>query len=339
MFILLAVLIGVALTSFVLTGLIRWYAVSRGVIDTPNERSSHKRDTPTGGGIAIVLPFLFALLSLNAVGMVTHADLIVLAPACAGVALVGFWDDHAPLSPLFRFVVQLVCASWVLVGYGFPFSLNLGVSYEGILFSCSLIGLVWFLNLYNFMDGIDGIASVEAISVAFGWIMILLLKGDGDWLICALVLPAVVGFLPWNWPPAKIFMGDAGSVFLGMVLGCLAIRSAVQGLDNLYVWAILLALFIVDATTTIFIRIFSGHNPLKPHRTHAYQVAAALWGSHFKVTAATLAINLGWLLPVAMLVALHMLNGVLGVIIAYAPLLVIVLWLGAGRQPEPIAAD
>jgi Fuc2NAc and GlcNAc transferase len=187
------------------------------------------------------------------------------------------------------------------------------------------VGLVWLLNLYNFMDSIDGIAGVEALSICLGATLLSLLSTDAraEWYLPALLAAATLGFLVWNFPPAKIFMGDAGSGFLGLMLGVLAVRAAAVSPAWLWSWIILLGVFVVDATMTL-LRRWQRHETLyQAHRSHAYQHAAVEHGAHRPVTIAVATINLLWLLPIALLVGNQILDGALGVLISYAPL----VWL------------
>ena len=160
--------------------------------------------------------------------------------------------------------------------------------------------LVWLTNLFNFMDGIDGLAGMEAVSVSgLGAFLLLrnrLLSGAQlSLMLCA----ASLGFLVWNWPPAKIFMGDVGSGFLGFTLGTLALFSSKTDSTLVWPWLILLAAFLVDATVTLLRRISGRARWYEAHRSHAYQHAARASGSHAKVTLAVAAMNIGWLFPLA----------------------------------------
>jgi Fuc2NAc and GlcNAc transferase len=190
--------------------------------------------------------------------------------------------------------------------------------------------LVWLLNLYNFMDGIDGLASIEAVCVCLGGALLVLLTGTGSGQVALYLLPlllvaAVLGFLYWNFPPARIFMGDAGSGFLGISIGILSLQAAWAAPQLLWCWLILLGVFIVDATFTLARRLQRGDKVYEAHRSHAYQHAAQHFGRHLPVTLAVLAINLFWLLPVALTVACGVLDGLPGLLLAYAPL----VWLAA----------
>jgi Fuc2NAc and GlcNAc transferase len=203
--------------------------------------------------------------------------------------------------------------------------------------SLAPVYLVWLLNLTNFMDGIDGIAGIEAITVCLGGVLlyVVAVPGATSWLAPFVLASATIGFLVWNWPPAKIFMGDAGSSFLGLMLAALSLQAGWVAPKLFWSWVILLGVFVVDATVTLIRRMARGKKFYEAHRSHAYQHAAQRWGAHLPVTLAVGAINLCWLLPVALLVALGSLDGMLGVLIAYAPLVAAALWLKAGK-PSPV---
>jgi Fuc2NAc and GlcNAc transferase len=197
---------------------------------------------------------------------------------------------------------------------------------------CGLF-LLWMINLFNFMDGIDGIASVEAITVTLGGALLWWLTGTGGGVVLAPVFAAcVAGFLLWNFPPARIFMGDAGSGFLGLIVALLALWCGQATPALFWSWFILLGCFMVDATTTLLRRVRRGDKFHQAHRSHAYQHASRLLGGHLPVTLACGAINLIWLLPVATAVALGWLDGVAGVGVAYAPLVWLAYHFKAGAR-------
>ena len=147
-----------------------------------------------------------------------------------------------------------------------------------------------------------------------------------------LMFAAVTGFLVWNFPPAKIFMGDAGSGFLGLMLGALALYSAHIEAVMLWVWLILLGIFIVDATFTLLRRLLRGEKVYEAHRSHAYQYASRQYGSHLSVTLSVLLINLFWLAPWSVAVALGAIGGAFGLIIAYVPILWLAWYFHAGEM-------
>lgn len=327
-------LVAFAIAFFVslgLTGWVRHYALKHRMVDRPTQRSSHNVDTPTGGGLGFALTFIACLLLLWSFGSVPDEIVFVLIPAGGLLALMGAWDDHSPLPPLLRLAVQIGCSAWAVYGFGLHQIIN-GFLFPTILLVIATFVLVWLVNLYNFMDGIDGLAAVEAVTVSFGWCLVAYLAGENAVLLPSLLAFSVLGFLYWNFPPARIFMGDAGSVFIGFVFGCFMVSSALQNADFLYVWLILLGVFIVDATLTLARRMIRGENPLAAHRTHAYQLAALAFKSHKKVTLRVAFINVCWLLPLALSVGLQVVPAWIGLFVAYAPLMLLVLLIGGGGR-------
>jgi Fuc2NAc and GlcNAc transferase len=327
--------------SWALTGAIRSQAVKVGLMDAPNARSSHTTPTPRGGGLAIVFVFLLVVLLQGVQGRMDPGLCAALLGSGLLVATLGFIDDRGHVSARVRFLGHAAAASWALAWtdilppvpmLGTP--VNLGIA---AVVLCGLY-LVWSINLFNFMDGIDGIASLQAISVALGGALTWwLVQPSGDWHVAVLFAVCVAGFLVWNFPPARIFMGDAGSGFLGLVLGLLAIWSAQAQPHLFWCWLILGGCFMVDATTTLVRRVKRGESFHEAHRSHAYQYASRRCRSHKRVSLAVVAINTVWLLPMALAVALRHLDGVAGVTLAYAPL----VWLAfhykagdrAGQEP------
>ena len=197
-----------------------------------------------------------------------------------------------------------------------------------------VVALVWLLNLYNFMDGIDGIAGIEALSstLVVGMLFLFAFDNQGLSSLNLLMFASVIGFLVWNFPPAKIFMGDTGSGFLGLMLGALALYSSHIAAQMFWVWLIMLGVFIVDATYTLSRRLLRGEKVYEAHRSHAYQYASRKYGSHRPVTLATLMINLCWLSPWAIVVSYGTVDGAVGVLCAYVPLLWIAWYFHAGKE-------
>jgi len=323
--------------AFGLTAVLRRYALRRQLLDVPNGRSSHIVPTPRGGGVAIVA-VVVALLPVLWLYEGVNASLVwALFGAGLAVALLGFADDHGHIAARWRLLGHFVAAIWAMFWLeGLPaltlFGITLEPGWLGNLLG--LLFLVWMLNLYNFMDGIDGLASVEAISVCLGVLVCYALAassggarlGDVELLLAA----AVAGFCCWNFPRARIFMGDAGSGFLGIVLGILALGAAWVVPQLLWSWLILLGVFIVDATFTLLRRLLRGEAVYQAHRSHAYQVAARRFGRHVPVTVAVGLINVGWLLPWAAWVASGGVEGATALVIAYLPLLCLCIRFHAG---------
>lgn len=327
------------LLAALLTGILRHYALARSLMDIPNERSSHSVATPRGGGVAIVLTFLAALPLLGYLDLMPWRDVWATFGAGALVAAIGFADDHGHIPARWRLVAHFSGAAWVLFWLGgVPVQTLPGVSeqYGWILSVVAAFGLVWLLNLYNFMDGIDGIASVEAIAVCLGGALLYyLVEAPHAMSAAPLILAAtVLGFLCWNFPPARIFMGDAGSGFLGIVLGALALQAAWHDTKLLPAWLILLGVFIVDASWTLVRRLLRGEKVYLAHRSHAYQYASRKAGRHLPVTLGVAALNLFWLIPMAAAVAVGRLSPLVGLLIAYGPLLVLAVVFNAGRLEQ-----
>jgi Fuc2NAc and GlcNAc transferase len=325
----------VILLSLAMTGALRRYALKNSLIDVPNVRSSHSVPTPRGGGVAIVICFLLAMPFLTLTGMAPWSQTLALMGAGAWIAMVGFLDDHGHIAARWRLLAHFIGAAWAL----FWLDGLAPVSVFGATFDLGWVGhvlaafyLVWMLNLYNFMDGIDGIAGVEAVTACMGACLIYWLTGIDALVWTPLLLAAaVLGFLCWNFPPARIFMGDAGSGFLGIILGILSLQAAWSDPQLLWVWLILLGVFIIDSTFTLFRRLLRGDKVYEAHRSHAYQFASRQMGRHLPVTLAVMVINLVWLLPIAISVAVLGLDGLLGLILAYAPLLLLAIKFHAGE--------
>ncbi|WP_456387735.1 MraY family glycosyltransferase [Desulfolithobacter sp.] len=322
---------------WLLTSVLRRYALSHSMLDVPNQRSSHTAPTPRGGGLAIVFSFLVLTCFFVLTANLSISVLIGLAGAGAWVALVGFLDDRGHIPARWRLLAHFVGAVWALVWLGglpplpvFGYLVDLGWSGNVL----AAVYLVWLLNLYNFMDGIDGIASIEAITVCLGAAVLAWLTGAGllAWLLPLLLASAVLGFLCWNFPPARIFMGDAGSGFLGLVLGILSLQAAWEVPRLFWAWLILLGVFIVDATLTLLRRMVRGKKLYQAHRSHGYQHAARKFGVHRPVSLAVGAINVFWLFPLAAMVALRMLDGAVGLVVAYVPLVWLAFRFRAGEE-------
>lgn len=330
-------IITVFIVSLVFTGGLRKYALSRKLIDVPNARSSHSIPTPRGGGVGIVIAFLLAIPALNWAGLISGSDVMAVSGAGILVAVIGFLDDHGHIAARWRLLGHFCAAAWALYWLGglpaivlFGLAVNFGW-FGDVL---AVVYLVWMLNLYNFMDGIDGIAGVEAICACLGACLLYWLTGVTEliWLPVVMAV-AVAGFLYWNFPSARIFMGDAGSGFLGVVLGILSLQAAWVSSQLLWGWLILLGVFIVDATFTLLRRLMRGEKVYEAHRSHAYQFASRRSGKHLHVTLAVGGLNVFWLLPMAFCVTSMGMDGAVGLVIAYAPLIVLAVKYHAGK-PE-----
>ena len=321
--------------SLVLTAWVRSLTLRHGLLDIPNARSSHVVPTPRGGGAAIVIVVGFALVLTSGVDPRFTAALLSITSGALLVAGIGFIDDRHGVPARIRFAVHSAAVMLLLGSTSSLGPLHVPGA-EGNPVAQSIIAfvaLVWLLNLFNFMDGIDGIAGVEAAAVSLGLAACLHIGGGADPVLrlCLVVAATTLGFLAWNWPPARIFMGDVGSGFLGFMLGALAVLADRSSTVTLWVPAILLAVFVVDATTTLLRRMWQRQRWYEAHRSHAYQILSRRFRGHLPVTLGVLLVNIFWLLPFAVVATLRPEAGAILALVAYAPLLALTLWAGAGK--------
>lgn len=321
------------ISSFFLSGFVRFLMLKRNWFDEPNSRSSHGRPTPNSGGLAFVLCFFSAVLYLFFIDLLPANEFIAL---CMGlfVAALGFMDDIWNMNITGRIGVHFISAIVVLISLGglpeLPvFSLLIDFGWLG--YPIGVLGIVWSINLYNFMDGIDGMAALEACFVCAAAISFAVLQNfPNDALLLQCLLASILGFLFWNLPTAKIFMGDVGSNFLGLILAVLGLVTISHGLMNIWTWAILLGVFIVDSTLTLIRRIRVGEIWYYAHRSHAYQHAALRHSSHGKVDLVVILINCFWLFPLAWVTVINVEWAILTTVVAYIPMLVLGFYYKAG---------
>jgi Fuc2NAc and GlcNAc transferase len=323
--------------AFVITALTRRFATAAALIDKPNARSSHSAPTPRGGGISIVLVTCIAVAVLAARGELSSGEVLAIGIGGFAVALLGLFDDRFGLPVSLRFPLQFALSVWAVAWIGgLPVH---GLSdpppwLEMLAFPLAVLAVLWSLNLFNFMDGIDGLAASEGAFIALAaaalghWVGV----SAGLTITCAAVGGACLGFLSWNWPPARIFMGDVGSSYLGYVLAVMALAVSQDRPILLLAWFVLGALFIVDATVTLLVRLARRQRIMEAHRSHAYQILARRAGAHVKVTAAALTLNLVWLLPLAVLVVKQPRLAMGFAVVAVAAILLLVALTGAGTR-------
>ena len=333
----IAIFAVVVFVGFVLTLLIQKSALKTNRLDIPNERSSHTSPTPRGAGLAVVVAFLFGLVALLVDKSIS--DDVFLAIALPGliVAIIGLLDDRGRLtSAKWRLVGHFACALlavW-LVG-GLP---ELPLTNSTIDFGLAgditaVVYLVWMLNLFNFMDGIDLITGVQTVTTSAGVAMLLLASTESDfWKVFVVITASILGFLFFNLPPAKIFLGDVGSGFIGFITAVISLAIAKD--EPLVAWAmiILLGVFVTDATVTLFRRLLLREHVYVAHRTHAYQHLSKKLNRHLPVSLGVGAINLLFLLPIAWLVTESKIIPIFGVLIAYTPLVIVAALLNAGKR-------
>lgn len=279
----------VFLISVILTEVIRKQAVKRAILDIPNHRSSHTVATPRGGGVAIAVVWYVGLVIMFLIGEVDKRLFLALF---AGIILsvVSFVDDIRNLSPEVRFMAQLTSAILALIALGGSNLIQVGsFTYNNVwlLSFFAVPFIIWFINLFNFLDGIDGYLGMEAILVFAG-----LWSFTGNSLLLILTF-AVFGFLFWNWPApkAKIFCGDVGSTLIGFNVAIFAIYFQNSGQLSIVIPLVLTSLFWFDATLTLYRRWRNNEKLSEAHRKHAYQRIVQYGYSHAKTVYIAIALN------------------------------------------------
>ena len=277
--------------SWLLTGLATRYAASAGLIDHPGERHSHSQPTPRGGGAGLVMALVFGSLMFAGDPM-PHYWACVL-PGAVSLAIMGWWDDHRSLSVRLRLSVQLAVSVYLLWCAG-------GQEWLGGVVPMVVGGVfvVWMTNLYNFMDGSNGMAGLQGVFVGCVMAWLFSLSGEtGLAMIAFLLAAACLGFLPWNFGQAKVFMGDVGSLVLGFTIAALLLYGAGSGAIDLPVAWLVTLLFMTDGTLTLLVRVIKRERWYNAHRQHLYQRLIARGWSHGLVVTFYQAINLALVLP------------------------------------------
>jgi UDP-N-acetylmuramyl pentapeptide phosphotransferase/UDP-N-acetylglucosamine-1-phosphate transferase len=255
----------------------------RVLIDIPGPRSNHKQPTPRGGGLAVVFSLLIFLLLGDASFWLILGMLLL-----AAISLI---DDWIRLSPVTRLCVQIMAVFAALTDVDITALTD--VMPPWLAHALILIAWVWFINLFNFMDGIDGLASAEMISLAAGMLAVTLMLGtffNPLSMHALVVLGAGFGFLWWNWHPAKIFLGDVGSIPIGYLLGYMLLMTAQDG--YYYAALILPAYYLADATITLLMRLAKKEKIWEAHSQHFYQRAVRGGRRHDAVTVVVLGVNM-----------------------------------------------
>ena len=313
----------------VLTARVIRYAHRRELLDIPNARSSHATPTPRGGGLAVVVVVLITAMALWLGGILGNGTGLALLGGGGLMALTGWIDDHRDLPALYRLLLQFLAAGWLLAwlpGHGVVeiagYTLGLGGL---VLPALVVIACVWLINLYNFMDGADGFAGLQCLSACLAVALMLVMDGyRGGALLPTALAGACAGFMVWNWPPARIFMGDVGSYFVGYCLALLALlTNGVQFID-LSIWGILLSVFLWDASLTLVMRIFAGQTWYKAHRSHAYQNLIQMGWTHRRLALGFAILQLGLLWPLAFYV--HARPQAQGPVLLGISLLMVLIW-------------
>lgn len=285
--------LGAFFLSYIGVVTIRRWALRRNLLDIPNNRSMHVMPTPRGGGLAIAFTTLIGLLIYTIVTRDSASSLILgYIFGTFVIAIVSWIDDLRTLPNRVRFLAHFLATITGIAALGYWREVTLpliGTIHLGWLgLPLTLIWIIGLTNAYNFMDGIDGIAGSQAVVGGIGWLLLGWLSGQPLVMILGLlVASSSLGFLAFNWPPAKIFMGDVGSAFLGYTFALLPLMSSSGQLawsgaalsGFLLVWP-----FITDAALTFIRRLLRGERVYEAHRSHIYQRLVIAGHSHRTVT-------------------------------------------------------
>lgn len=283
-------------------------AISRGIVAKINFRTLHEKIVPTGGGIVFATVVSAAIIAAWLAGQLPGRLMLAFGLGGGAAGAIGFVDDIHEIRPLQKLAAQLCLALWLFAILYQPLYAPLLRAGFGIASAVVVLLLlfisVWLINVYNFIDGIDGLAISGAVFICCA-VMIVLAIGHGDerlLFIAALLAASSIGFLFFNLPPASIFMGDAGSIFLGYFFGAMLLITVLSGQISAWTWLTILGYFVADTTTTSLARVvLVRRNWYGVHRSHAYQNLARIYKSHAKVTYGVIAYNVLWALPLAVL--------------------------------------
>lgn len=282
------------LATWMGTALARRYALRRQLMDLPGERRNHAVATPRGGGVAMVLVLVVALLALSALEPRQARALLPAALSVVLVGAVGWWDDHRPLPVSLRLLVHLAAAACIGVA-GWLSGWPLWITWVGAGLALVLV------NFWNFMDGIDGIAASQALLVAVSAACL----STGAWQLASISLAgAALGFMAWNFPKARIFMGDAGSGVLGLAVAWLWIATGAMRPSNAALLLFPMGPFLMDAGATLAMRMLRRERWWEGHSSHTYQLLARRLGSHVPVTVAYALVTFAGMAAIPMLVAM-----------------------------------
>ena len=322
-------------------------------LDIPTEGSSHDKPTPSAGGISILLSYLiyiFLLLSFNQIFIPefdgnqeqTNEAFFILLLSLVPIIIVSLIDDLNKVNIALRLIVQFFSAAIIIYYFYIRFDNNTfdvnNYSQQSsfMIIILSIILSMWLMNLYNFMDGIDSYASIQCIFVSLSASIFAYINKPDDFMyLCILGLGlANIGFLCRNIHPAKIFMGDTGSVSIGCIFAFFIFYSASESILSIYTWLILLSIFVIDSSYTLLVRIVTKKNISEVHLTHAYHKITRKSNSPITTNKILIYINIFWVFPLAAISNIYIDYNLIITIITYLPLLFSVINIGAGLEEE-----
>jgi Fuc2NAc and GlcNAc transferase len=310
-------------------------AIKYGIVANPNFRTLHVHPIPAGGGIVFSMVFVKGISYLWWLNQLSDSLFLLLAAGGGVATLFGFLDDLKNIRAKEKMAVQIVLSSWgvFLLEGGTLFYFEWLPSLVSIL--VTLLFLVWLMNGYNFMDGIDGMAvsGADFVSATIIWVLLLTRPESEFIMVMSLVFASSSAFRLFNWPPASIFMGDAGSVFLGYLFGSLILVTVMVGDITVWTWLVVFGYFFADTTVTQIMRFILVKKWYLAHRSHAYQNLARISGSHLKVTGGVVLYNLIWILPLTLWSALSPEMALYAVVLAVSPGMVVAYRYGPRLSP------
>jgi len=320
---------------FCLTLGLRSWSKRLGLIDVPNSRSGHSIPTPKGGGLAFCLSFFLVTGSMILLGVLPKDIAFPLFFGGPVVAILGWVDDRFTISAWIRLIVHFMVAIFIcylVTGWGqVPIEISFLPKVPWLNFIFCIFFITWCINLFNFMDGADGL--VTSVSIVASLLLAVVAYSHGaENLVSIYVVFAycLFGFLLHNWPPAKIFMGDSGSYFIGFFFSVMALISKLYSNISFYAHIVLFAPFICDTTYTLVMRFLRGERVYNAHRQQAFHKAIDSGWTPQKLSFMYITITILWLFPLANLAVLYNLFGIVFVIIAYLPMILFQVYFKAG---------
>jgi Fuc2NAc and GlcNAc transferase len=312
------------LTAVIGTSRYRQFGLERGIVAKINSRTLHEKTVPRGGGIVFGSAFSILILATWLFGGLSTRTMLALALGGAAASAIGFIDDVFEVRALRKLGTHVCLAIYLLVilyPLFEPLLRNSSLAVAVAMSAALLFVPVWLINLYNFIDGIDGFAIIGSVWICAAAIAVMAMTGGDQELLFAFALlgASSLGFLFWNVPPASIFMGDAGSIFLGYSFAALLLTTVLTGQISIWTWIAIMGYFIADTTTTTLSRLFLVRNWYGVHRSHAYQNLARIHKSHAKVTYGVALYHLLWALPLVVWSAVSPAWAPLAAILCLAP--------------------
>lgn len=299
----------------------RKFAINNKILANLNFRTLHEKPTPRGGGIVFSLVFIFCVLFLYLMNVVNFELMLVFAIGAGMAAIIGYIDDLRGIDSIMKLFLQLLLALWILYIFnGGPLNMIEWLNgWPSWVISSFL--LVWLINVYNFIDGIDGLAITGAMLILLTLLLTFVISNQSSVLVTLflVLLTSCFGFLFFNWPKASIFMGDSGSIFLGYCFGAFIIYSLMMDEISFLTWLVVFGYYLGDTTTTTLIRIVLVKKWYSTHRSHAYQNLARILNNHSIVTIGVIIYHVLWLLPLAVWTVLKPDFAIIAVILAFLP--------------------